>query len=94
MSGVRLLSGHGQVLFCLVRNSDATMLEIGKETGLTERRVSSIIRDLQHAGFVHKTRDGRRNSYVVDIELVARQTAIPDSSNFLSQASPSRRPAI
>lgn len=42
---------------------EATIREISREIGLTERRVMEILRDLKEAGQIAIERQGRRNTY-------------------------------
>ncbi len=58
-----LLTSHGHVLVYLASRPNATVREAADGLGLSERRVASIIRDLEEAGVVHATRVGRRKHY-------------------------------
>ena len=57
------LTNYAFVLIQIARNPRATLREIARETKLTERTVYKIVRDLETAGYIVKHRDGRRNSY-------------------------------
>ena len=57
------LTNHAFVLIQVARNPHATLREIARETTLTERTVYKIVRDLETADYIVKHRDGRRNSY-------------------------------
>jgi len=57
------LTNHAFVLIQIARNPRATLREIARETKLTERTVYKIVRDLEGADYIVKHRDGRRNSY-------------------------------
>ena len=59
----QLMSSHGLVLLYIVRNPDATILEVSRRVGLTERRVSQIINDLRLSDVFAVHRQGRRNLY-------------------------------
>ena len=63
-----LISTHGLVLFHIALNGDSTMREIAEELGITERRVAQIIKDLSDADMLSAVRNGRRNSYAVNID--------------------------
>jgi len=63
MTNWTLLSNHGHVLVCLVRNSDARLRDVAADVGITERAVQKIVRDLQAGGMVSIIKNGRRNSY-------------------------------
>lgn len=60
------LSNHGHVLVHLSRFPDSRVIDIAHEVGITERSTQSILADLQEAGYVSVTKDGRRNRYKVN----------------------------
>jgi predicted transcriptional regulator len=57
------LSNHGLVILHIVQNPQATLREIALGTGLTERAVYQIVRELEEGGFISKQKMGRRNAY-------------------------------
>jgi PAS domain S-box-containing protein len=61
-----LLSNHGQALVAIAENPDVRLREIAERVGITERAIQSIVNDLVDAGYVQRTRVGRRNVYTVD----------------------------
>src|SRR6476659_6728926 len=63
-----LLTNHGQVLVAVAENPDARIREIADRVGITERATQTILNDLVGAGYVQRTRVGRRNTYTVDPE--------------------------
>ena len=60
------LSNHAHVLVCLARDSGARLRDIALDVGITERRVSSIVTDLEAEGVIKISRNGRRNSYSIN----------------------------
>lgn len=58
-----LVTSHGLVLLYVAMHPEATIREISREIGLTERRVMEILRDLKDAGQISIERQGRRNIY-------------------------------
>ncbi|MCE2855752.1 MAG: winged helix-turn-helix transcriptional regulator [Ilumatobacteraceae bacterium] len=60
------LSNHAHVLVCLARDPEARLRDIAIDVGITERRVSSIVTDLEAEGVVKISRVGRRNSYSIN----------------------------
>lgn len=58
-----LVTSHGLVLVYVALHPEATIREISREIGLTERRVMEILRDLKDAGQITIERQGRRNVY-------------------------------
>lgn len=59
------LSNHGHVLVCLALDSEMRLRDVAARVGITERAVQTIVGDLEEAGYVAKSRNGRRNSYTV-----------------------------
>jgi predicted transcriptional regulator len=57
------LSNHAHVLFCLARNRDARLREVADLVGITERAAFKIVTELEEAGVITRTREGRRNHY-------------------------------
>ena len=66
------LTNHGQVLLCIARDPDARLRDIATELGITERTAYGIVTDLSDAGYVVKSKDGRRNRYQVQNHLPLR----------------------
>src|SRR6476660_7458784 len=60
-----LLTGHGHVLVEIARNHKARIRDISAAAGLTERTVQAIVADLEAAGYITRTRTGRRTRYTV-----------------------------
>jgi len=61
-----LLSNHGHALVAITEDADARLRDIAGRLGITERAAQSIVNDLVDAGYVQRTRVGRRNTYTVD----------------------------
>ena len=59
------LSNHTHVLVCIARDPAVTMREIADQTGITERAVQRIVRDLEDGGYLVRHRRGRRNVYAL-----------------------------
>src|ERR1700748_3909653 len=60
-----LLTGHGHVLVEIARNPGARIRDLSAAAGLTERTVQAIVADLEAAGYITRTRTGRRTRYTV-----------------------------
>lgn len=60
------LSNHGLVILHIVRNRNATLREIALATGLTERAVYQIVRELEEGAFIGKRKVGRKNTYSIN----------------------------
>jgi MarR family len=70
-----LLTGHGHVLVEIARNPEARIRDISAVVGLTDRTVQAIVADLQAAGYLTRTRTGRRTRYSVNRDNLFRHSA-------------------
>ena len=66
------LTNHAHVLLCIAREPEVRMRDVAQQVGITERAVQRIVSDLEHAGYLHRSREGRRNRYEVQTELPLR----------------------
>jgi len=69
MAPFSFLTNHGLVLLCIAADPRARMRDIAADVGITERAAQRIVADLIDAGYVTRTREGRRNTYVVRLDL-------------------------
>ena len=60
------VTSHTQVLLCLARDPDVRLLDVAQTVGITERAAQRIVTDLVEAGYVKRTRIGRRNRYTIN----------------------------
>lgn len=60
------LTNHAHVLVCIARDPGIRIREIAERVGITERAAQGIVADLAAAGYVTRTRIGRRNRYEID----------------------------
>jgi DNA-binding IclR family transcriptional regulator len=56
------------MLLCLARASDLRIRDLALILGVTERSAQKIVSDLVEAGYVTRTRVGRRNAYQIHVE--------------------------
>ncbi|HTQ92424.1 MAG TPA: winged helix-turn-helix domain-containing protein [Streptosporangiaceae bacterium] len=70
-----LLTGHGHVLVEIARDPHARIRDISPAVGLTERTVQAIVADLEAAGYLTRTRIGRRTRYTVNPDSPFRHKA-------------------
>jgi len=70
--GWTFLTNHSHVLLCLASDPLMRMRDVAEKVGITERAVVRIVGDLERAGAILKTRDGRRNRYTIDLDLPLR----------------------
>ncbi|HET9072007.1 MAG TPA: winged helix-turn-helix domain-containing protein [Acidimicrobiales bacterium] len=66
------LTNHGHVLICIARDPGIRGRDIADRVGITERAAQAIVADLIEAGYVQRTREGRRNRYEVNPDLPVR----------------------
>lgn len=70
-----LLTSHGHVLVEIARNPEARIRDISSVVDLTERTVQAVVADLEAAGYLTRTRIGRRTRYTVDPDSPFRHSA-------------------
>ena len=68
----RFLTNHAHVLECIAGEPTLRLRDIAASVGITERAAATIVNDLVEAGYLTKTRIGRRNTYEVHDELPLR----------------------
>lgn len=61
------LTNHSHVLICLAREPDLRLRDVAERVRITERAVQRIVADLEEAGVLTRSRDGRRNRYEVHL---------------------------
>ena len=66
MPGWDFITNHGGVLVAVFRQPRITAREISQQLGITERAVLRIIADLDEAGYINRSREGRTNTYTVN----------------------------
>jgi DNA-binding transcriptional ArsR family regulator len=71
-AGWHFLTNHAHVLLCISQDPDMTVRELAQQVGITERAVMRIIGDLDDAGVIDRTREGRRNHYEINDDLPLR----------------------
>jgi hypothetical protein len=70
-----LLTGHGHVLVEIARDPGARIRDIAAAAGITERTAQAIVADLEAAGYITRTRTGRRVRYTVNHDSLFRHPA-------------------
>ena len=68
----RFLTNHAHVLERIAGDPTVRLRDIAASVGITERAAASIVGDLVDAGYLTRTRVGRRNEYIVHAELPLR----------------------
>ena len=72
------LSNHGHILLCVARDPNIRVREIAQAVGITERAVQRILGELEAAGVISRSRNGRRTHYEIDEELPLRHPVEAD----------------
>jgi hypothetical protein len=68
----RFVTNHAHVLEALATDATIRLRDIATTVGITERTAAQIVSDLEAAGYLTKTRDGRRNRYELHEEMPLR----------------------
>jgi hypothetical protein len=63
------LTNHAQVLVCIANDPGIRLREIADSVGITERATHRIVDELAAAGYLSRTRTGRRNHYTIHRDL-------------------------
>lgn len=66
------LSNHAHVLICLYRDPSVRLRDLALNVGITERAVISIVEDLEEAGILDRSKEGRRNKYKIHESISLR----------------------
>ena len=86
------ITNHGAVLIIVSQQPKITAREIAQQLGITERAVLKIVADLDNAGYVRRTRQGRTNNYTVNQDLpipgpILKDIAVGDLLDILGARS-------
>jgi hypothetical protein len=65
-------TNHAHVLLCIARDPEIRVRDLAVLVGITERAAQRIVADLVAAGYLERSRDGRRNHYQVRADLPLR----------------------
>jgi DNA-binding MarR family transcriptional regulator len=76
--GWTFLTNHGIVTLMIAQNPHIRMSEMAERTGLSRRAVQMIVTDLAEAGYITRTRVGRRNAYTVNADRPAPRANVVD----------------
>ncbi|GAA1077734.1 helix-turn-helix transcriptional regulator [Nocardiopsis metallicus] len=93
MADWTFLTNHAHVLLCLARDPYIRLRDVAEAVGITERATQRIVADLAEAGYLERTREGRRNHYRLHPELplrhpLERDHAVGDILRVLDNGSP------
>jgi DNA-binding MarR family transcriptional regulator len=92
----RFVTNHAHVLQVIAADPTARLRDIAQTVGITERTAAQIVNDLEQAGYLSKSRDGRRNCYEVHENLPLRHPqhrhhTVGDLIRFLEAPAPPPR---
>ncbi|MEI6372306.1 MAG: helix-turn-helix domain-containing protein [Actinomycetes bacterium] len=73
--GWTLLTNHGRILLMVARDPGLRIRDLAAAAGVTDRTAQTIVSDLESAGYLTRLRDGRRNTYVVNLDQPFRHAA-------------------
>jgi hypothetical protein len=95
--GWTFLTNHAHVLVCLAEEPDVRGRDIATRVGITERAAQAIVADLVAEGYVTRSREGRRNRYLVHPDAPLRHPLEHDHTVgellvTLGRLRPPRRP--
>ncbi|WP_371614360.1 helix-turn-helix transcriptional regulator [Streptomyces sp. NBC_00454] len=84
---------HARILAMISRDPEMRLRDMAAACGLTERAAQAIVTDLENAGYLTRTRRGRRNHYRVTPNTLFRHPAeghheITDLLNMLAELEP------
>jgi hypothetical protein len=74
------LTSHGRALLYIARDPHIRLRDLATTLGITERSAYGIVNDLVDAGYVVKTREGRRNSYEIQRHLPLPELSSQDQA--------------
>jgi DNA-binding IscR family transcriptional regulator len=72
MSEWTFLTNHAHVLLCVARDPDIRLRDVAEYVGITERAAQRIVTELVDAGYLDRTREGRRNRYQLNPDIPLR----------------------
>ena len=86
------ITNHGAVVIIVAQRPTITAREISQHLGITERAVLRIVGELDDAGYIERTREGRTNTYTVNQELplpgpILKDVAVGDLLDVLRSKS-------
>ena len=80
--GWQFVTNHTQVLLCIARDPEVRLRDIADSVGITVGSAQRIVADLIEAGFLERTREGRRNRYVINRDSPMLRHAAQDGQEI------------
>lgn len=66
------LTNHTHVLVSLLRAPGLTLRQVAEQVGITERMVQRIVGELEEGGVLTRSKEGRRNTYTINLDVQLR----------------------
>jgi DNA-binding IclR family transcriptional regulator len=66
------LTNHAHVLICIAQQPDVRISEVAQLVGIRERTVHRIVHELCDDGYLTVTKDGRKNTYTINLNRPLR----------------------
>lgn len=70
-----ILTNHGHVLLAVAAEPHILVEQLALRVGITRRATLNILKDLEEAGYIQRSREGRRTSYRVNGDRPFRHPA-------------------
>jgi DNA-binding MarR family transcriptional regulator len=70
-----LLTNHGRLLLLIADDPGVRVRDLAEAAGITERAATSIVNDLEAAGYLTRAKVGRRNTYSLHLDRPFRHPA-------------------
>jgi len=80
MAAWTFVTNHAVVLFFLAKHPLITGRKLSELTGITERSVRNIISDLESAGYIKRSKEGRQARYKTNPHLPFRHLTQKDKA--------------
>jgi hypothetical protein len=68
MKNFSFLTNHGLALLCIASDPNQRLRDIAASLDITERATQRIVGELVDAGYIDRTKHGRRNTYTVRVD--------------------------
>jgi predicted ArsR family transcriptional regulator len=83
------LTKHAQVLVCIADDPGMRLRDIGDRVAITERAAHRIVTELATAGYITRTKQGRRNHYTINTaaplpDPIARKQSVGELLTLLT----------
>lgn len=72
------MTNHAHVLMVIAGDPQIRLRDVADKTGITERAAQRIVSDLVDAGYLTRTRHGRRNRYSVNASQPVNHPLLSD----------------